>query len=346
MTSPCWPALRSVAGFLLKPLLNMSARASLLCPVDLSELSLGALHCAAAIAKQTDARLTILMVCDPSLPEVVDRLSGAGKSAANSERALRRFAASTLEATQIDASFAVRIGKAAAEILAAIATGDHSLVVMGTHGRRGPGKWLLGTVAQRVLRETTIPVLLVPIDPGLLPFPRLAELARPILAPIDFSAASQQQLEIASRIAATIGAELMVGHVVEPIDADLLSRSDAAELWEDQHRRAWQELRTLVFGLDDAPPSHLFVADGNPVDQITRWIRDHHVGLLVMALHSGSDSTPRIGSVTYRTIAATKTLTLALPPSVPVRLLSIGEIHHEHHDASSGRTSVRPPSVA
>jgi nucleotide-binding universal stress UspA family protein len=42
-------------------------------------------------------------------------------------------------------------------ILDAAATAD--LIVVGTHGRRGPGRWWLGSVAERVVRAATIPVL-------------------------------------------------------------------------------------------------------------------------------------------------------------------------------------------
>ena len=35
------------------------------------------------------------------------------------------------------------------------------LVVMGTHGRRGPSHWWLGSVAERVLRETRVPLMVV-----------------------------------------------------------------------------------------------------------------------------------------------------------------------------------------
>ena len=38
---------------------------------------------------------------------------------------------------------------------------DADLVVMGTHGRRGPSRWWLGSVAERVLRETRVPLLVV-----------------------------------------------------------------------------------------------------------------------------------------------------------------------------------------
>ncbi|ETN78267.1 universal stress family protein [Necator americanus] len=36
------------------------------------------------------------------------------------------------------------------------------LVVLGTHGRRGLTRWLLGSVAERTLRLTSVPLLLVP----------------------------------------------------------------------------------------------------------------------------------------------------------------------------------------
>lgn len=47
-------------------------------------------------------------------------------------------------------------------ILLASASAD--LVVMGTHGRRGPSRWWLGSVAERVLREITKPLLIVRAD--------------------------------------------------------------------------------------------------------------------------------------------------------------------------------------
>jgi nucleotide-binding universal stress UspA family protein len=38
---------------------------------------------------------------------------------------------------------------------------DHDLIVMGTHGRRGPARWWAGSVAERVAREARVPVLVV-----------------------------------------------------------------------------------------------------------------------------------------------------------------------------------------
>jgi nucleotide-binding universal stress UspA family protein len=50
-------------------------------------------------------------------------------------------------------------GAAAEAILSHVGRAD--LVVMGTHGRRGPGRWWLGSVAERVLRETPAPLLIL-----------------------------------------------------------------------------------------------------------------------------------------------------------------------------------------
>ena len=50
-------------------------------------------------------------------------------------------------------------GAAAEAILSHVGRAD--LVVMGTHGRRGPGRWWLGSVAERVLRETPVPLLIL-----------------------------------------------------------------------------------------------------------------------------------------------------------------------------------------
>jgi nucleotide-binding universal stress UspA family protein len=57
-----------------------------------------------------------------------------------------------------------RQGPAAAELLAAAQPGD--LFVMVTHGRGGPARWFLGSVAESVVRESSVPVLLVRATPA------------------------------------------------------------------------------------------------------------------------------------------------------------------------------------
>jgi nucleotide-binding universal stress UspA family protein len=69
-------------------------------------------------------------------------------------------------------------GPAAAAIVEAATTQRADLIVMSTHGRSGLGRLILGSVAESVLRGTTIPILIVRADSAPLEVPRGAELAR------------------------------------------------------------------------------------------------------------------------------------------------------------------------
>ncbi len=56
---------------------------------------------------------------------------------------------------------AIRFGQPADEIIAYAAKSGCDLIVMSTHGRSGIGRWVYGSVADKVLRSSSIPVLLV-----------------------------------------------------------------------------------------------------------------------------------------------------------------------------------------
>jgi nucleotide-binding universal stress UspA family protein len=69
-------------------------------------------------------------------------------------------------------------GPAAAAIVEAAAAQKADMIVMCTHGRTGLGRLVLGSVAESVLRGTTIPILIVRADSAPLEIPRGAESAR------------------------------------------------------------------------------------------------------------------------------------------------------------------------
>ena len=88
---------------------------------------------------------------------------------------------------------------------------EADLVIVATHGRRGMKRLLLGSVAEEVLRMADRPVLIVRSKPG----EGAWEPPRLVLAPLDFSAVSNQGLAAASAWAKRLGAELHLLHVVE-----------------------------------------------------------------------------------------------------------------------------------
>jgi len=82
------------------------------------------------------------------------------------------------------------------------------LILMGTHGRRGAGRLLLGSVAERVLRESARPVMA--IRQNWTPVP-----VRHVLCPLKDSEAGRTALEYAAQVAKASGARLLILHAAE-----------------------------------------------------------------------------------------------------------------------------------
>lgn len=292
----------------------MSIQSSLLCAIDFSEPSVAALHYTLAIARRFHSTVTLLSVGDPLMAEVSDARMGTGWWHAKTERELHAMVADAEEGfIPVDLNYEVRIGKPALAILAAAR--DCALIVMGTHGRRGVSRLMLGATAERVLRETTVPVLLTPTDPGALTFDELAKRATPMLVPVDFSAATAHQSKVAGWIAGELHSHVLIGHVLEPIDLPVPEQIDAGEIMSERNRRACQGLQAIAVGASIRVTPEILISAGDPSEEIARWVHDHRIGLLVMALHDDAKGAPRMGSVTYRSVSASKVLTLALPPS-------------------------------
>ncbi len=140
----------------------------ILVPIDGSAPSLRGLEHAIELARLLHARLFLLHVLEPSpmpvmpeaiayTPELVDDLQRAGADVL--ARAAERVTAAgaTCETRLVDATGP---GVPAA-IVAESARIQADLIVLGTHGRSGLRRMLLGSAAETVVREGTAPVLLV-----------------------------------------------------------------------------------------------------------------------------------------------------------------------------------------
>ena len=139
----------------------------ILVPVDGSETSLAAVDKAIGLAKAFGSTVTAIYVIDPypftgvgaDFAYGQDQYLGAAKAEANAavEAVAQRLTAAGLKAdTRIVEAHAVWRGIAdAAEAVGA------DLVVMGSHGRRGLEKLVLGSVTQSVLTQTQLATLVV-----------------------------------------------------------------------------------------------------------------------------------------------------------------------------------------
>jgi nucleotide-binding universal stress UspA family protein len=115
-------------------------------------------------------------------------------------------------------SSAVNFGDPAHEIIAAAKETDTDLLVIATHGRTGLKHLLLGSVAERILKEASCPVLVVQEHGrGSIPAPssRAATLQlRKILLPTDFSSCSAGVLRYAETFARQLGGKITLLHRV------------------------------------------------------------------------------------------------------------------------------------
>ncbi len=137
----------------------------ILCPIDGSQGSLEALNVAAQLASEQHAALTICNVVDPSQAAAMafgdPGMSAACYNALEEEaKAVLADAAAGVVATAQAKTTALN-GQTVEAIIDYCEANACDLIVMGSHGRTGFKRALLGSVAEAVLRHANVPVMVV-----------------------------------------------------------------------------------------------------------------------------------------------------------------------------------------
>lgn len=128
---------------------------------DFSEASSFALELATSMARQSGAALTVVHACEvPIYPEAIPPADLLTPITAAAGRRLDGVVDGLRDRVP-GAVPLLRVGAPWEEILAAAAEVGADLVVVGTHGRRGIAHAVLGSVAERVVRLSPVPVLTV-----------------------------------------------------------------------------------------------------------------------------------------------------------------------------------------
>jgi nucleotide-binding universal stress UspA family protein len=296
----------------------MGDRPSVLCPVDFSDASRGALRYAVALAEHVYGVLTVATVDDSLLMAGADAAYGPGWLKPESIKRLQALLLEALDGrapTVAELNLDVAVGKPAREILRLATFRRADVIVISTHGRSGIRKWLLGSTAERVLRDTTVPVLVTPPQaaaPDSLEAARLS--IRRVFVPIDFSDGTTHQVQVASGIAEALGASVVLAHVAEPILAPAGHARFVVPLRREHRLHVQSTLHELLGGLPSAVRPTFVTASGDPAREIARLARLCDADLTVMGLHASVGGGLRMGSVTYRFLCRTHGLVLALPP--------------------------------
>lgn len=189
----------------------------IICPIDFSEMSIRALAHAAALAQWYDAQLMVLHVVPTfesmqvrgDLGEPVRVVTPMPRDQVLEE--MRRSFDVGAPSSQV--SHVAESGDPQTVIVDEAVSKGADLIVIGTHGRRGFKRLLLGSVTETVLREAPCPVLTVPPhSPAAIS--KTVTFKR-ILCPIDFSPSALQALGFALDLARQADGLVTLLHVVE-----------------------------------------------------------------------------------------------------------------------------------
>jgi nucleotide-binding universal stress UspA family protein len=170
------------------------------------------------------------------------------------------------------------------------------LIAMCTHGRSGAARFVLGSVADEVLRHAEVPLFLVPR--GCRPWQN--GVSR-VLVPLDGSPLAEEVIEPTLRLADAFHAELLLARVMEHSDDDREKAMAYLDKVASGFPQRGRHVRTQLLS-------------GSPAAALAETARDEAVDLIAMATHGrGGVARLLLGSV------ATTTLLRATTPVLVVR---------------------------
>ncbi|MGB9634205.1 MAG: universal stress protein, partial [Chloroflexaceae bacterium] len=194
-----------------------------------------------------------------------------------------------------------------------------SLVVMSTHGRGGLARAWLGSVADRVIRQSTVPVLLLHPEDGTPDLAREPKLHH-ILVPLDGSLLSEQILPHAIRLGRLVGARYTLLRVIEPVVRGFMVNGIEPVVDVEAQELAWQQAseyaerlaaRLHGEGLTVVPE----VRVGRPIAEILECAAEREADLIAMSTHGHGGLTRLIlGSVTDKVLRSASVPVLVFRP--------------------------------
>jgi nucleotide-binding universal stress UspA family protein len=286
----------------------MTALNRILCPVDFSDFSRNALDHAVAIARWYEADVTALHVLPSMTAFMPPTGEGLYPPLVFTEQDLRQFrdeltafaresGDARLTATVVQGSPVIEIVRCAEQLPA-------DLLVVGTHGRSGLDRLMLGSTTEKLLRRAPCPVLTVPrrapdVVPLDAPFTR-------VVCAVDFSPASLRALTLAQALAGEAPATLWVVHVLEPVsifEPVAAPGRGLPAVNADLRRETLHRLEGLI-----AADARAFteisevVAAGKAYREILRIAGEQSADLIVIGAHGGPVGLPAFGSTTTHVV--------------------------------------------
>jgi nucleotide-binding universal stress UspA family protein len=272
----------------------------ILCPVDFSAFSRHAFDRAIGVAHCYDASIAVLHVLPfpatvPAVPFGPEGPGPFGFEVVDRQRVLHEFPRflALEQSVGVPVTYhAIEAPSVHKEILHQVDRLSADLIVLGTHGRSGFEHLLLGSVTEKVLRTSPVPVLTVPPHaPDVVPVGRGP--FRRILYATDFSPGSENALRHAASLAQHGAAQLTLLHAVEPLpvgyDPIVVMPFDVTAYTTSLQEATEARLRTFVpDAIRLACDTDDVVVSGKPYVEILRIAAERQVDLIVLGVHGRS----------------------------------------------------------
>jgi len=285
---------------------------NILVPTDFSQFSNKAVECALYFAEKYNAKITLLHSIllfqeegnDGSQLEEYERFVKEKETEIEHKMNIH-FQRAKKRGVDI-ASKVLRGFSAADTILEHLGEGDYDLIVVGTHGRTGIKKWVYGSVAEKIVRFSRVPVLTTHAFEN-------AYRIQKILVPVDFSDFSRKAVQYAKNLAKDFNTQLIFLHTIfnEFQPAYFTTGTESVLILDPElKKRSSEKLEEFVGDVENAT---FVVTEGLAYQSIVDYAEDDNIDLVVMATRglTGLDHF-LIGSTTERVVRLSKTPVLTI----------------------------------
>ena len=290
----------------------------ILVPLDGSELAEQAMPIAVQLASGLNERLLLLTVWEGNERDLGETFPSV--AAELSEKADEHFSA-YLEGVRSRHGDGVRIetkvisGTAGAGILETADEAGARAIVLATHGRSGIGRWMYGSTAGRVLKESHVPV--VAVGPHVLERPPADAPLDHLMLTLDGSEMSEQALPVARSLAEKLGAKLSLVRAmpwaVQAYPATL-PEAGIGDMDAEMESGAKTYLRKQEEKLKPLDVD-AFVVRGPIADGLIDFIEQQRIDLVIMTTHARKGfARALLGSTAERVIQGGAPV-LLIPPA-------------------------------
>lgn len=283
----------------------------ILVPTDFSDLSLKALKTANTYASIFGGKISlfnshipITELDEPYALGMSNQVYQDYESIENSIRErLEQLAKEHITEEYID-ELIVHVGNPSQSIVET--SKDFDIIIMSTHGRTGFSRFLLGSVAEKVLRLSKIPVLVVEDESNVGEFKK-------ILVTTDFSDNATAAFPHALRIAEKTGGSVDILHILS-LDQFEDNETDPS-IKKIREQRMNLIKKEHFHKLGDRVGSYTIVSDDSPHEAILKFVKGSEYNLLVMATVGKTGiKYMMMGSTTANVVRHVKTAVLSIQP--------------------------------